>query len=396
MFAARYRPTTLRLLQCGLETNWLERLLRKPRGVQAPIRHLLMWDFLGLEASSFLEGEELLLFGAPPFPCLNPVCSQRGKPIITRCAVEHCRERHAPVAAMSCPVCGYDYRRLGPDLEARRRWEQPDWIADYGSLWRRHLGVLWGNPTTSLREMARILGVDPITVKRQADKAGLTFPRAGAWVVTKGQAVYQPRGKKVNVCESVLAERRKQWLALRCQYPLANRKHLRSRAPAVWTALYRKDRIWLEANSPQHQKSVPAKSRAGWTARDEFLHRSIKSALEKLRAYRKPFVRLTFSAFARELGAVALLQKHPNQFPLTMCKINAVLESREQFALRRLDAVVATCQATGKHPPRWQIAKLAGLRPDMCALGSVRHALDVAVKILEDLTLNTPHSLVAV
>ena len=384
LFAARYRKSTLNRLQCGLQDGWLSRLLRTPRGVQSPLRHLLMWDFLDLEPSSLLDGEEVSRFGAPPFPCLNPVCPERGRLVINQYTVRHCRERHAPIAIMLCPICGYDYRRSGPDPGAVRRWEAPDWIAGYGPLWRQRLAQLWADLNTSLREMARILGVDPITVKRQADKAGLPFPRAGSWHVTRGKAIYDSKNKSGMISNTATEDRREQWVALRAQYPFENRTSLRSRAPAVWTSLYRRDRIWLEANSPRQQKPTPAKTCVDWTARDDSLRRGIGSATARLRMAGNPVVRLTFAALAREVGAIALLQKHPHRLPLTVRAINLVVESREQFALRRLDAVVAACHARCEQPAPWRLIKLTGLRPDLCALASVHHAIDAAVRLLAE------------
>ena len=146
LFSARYGVAILSRLQCELSSGWLDRILRKPRRVQSPLRHLLLWDFLGLDPAAFLNDEGTSLFGAAPFPCLNPVCPHRGALVITRCTIKHCPDRGAPVAAMSCPVCGYDYRRLGPDAEARRRWDTPDWIADYGWLWHQRLTAYPNNP----------------------------------------------------------------------------------------------------------------------------------------------------------------------------------------------------------------------------------------------------------
>ena len=243
--------------------------------------------------------------------------------------------------------------------------------------------------------MARVLGVDPITVKRQANKLELVFPRPGTWTINKGRAIYQRKDEDALARANALMERRKQWLALRRQYPLETRKHLRMHAPAVWMALYRKDRAWFESNSPTRQKPVPASSYVDWADRDGSLCRRVGSAAGKLQAYRLPLVRVTFAALARELGAMALLQKHPHKLPLTVRGIQSVVESREQFALRRLDAVIAGCCAAGERPPPWRLAKLAGLRPDICALASVRRALGVAVRRMEESSSIPSDTLVA-
>ena len=238
--------------------------------------------------------------------------------------------------------------------------------------------------------MARILGVDPVTIKRQAVKGGLVFPRQGVWLVTKGRAIYEPKATKDSLCATRLVMRRKQWLALRAEYPLEHRQRLRLRAPAIWTALYRRDRSWLELNSPPRQKPVSAEPRVDWATRDESLHREVDMVALKLRATQKPFARLTFAALAHGLGAAALLQQHPNRLPLTVSRIRSVVESREQFALRRLGAVVAACCAAGECVPRWRLAKLAGLRSDLCNLASVRRSLDDAVRVTETMAFHSP------
>ena len=382
-FAAKYPAALLSRLQCGLASGWLERLLRKPRVVQAPLRHLLMWDFLDLEADSFLCADPSL-FGAPPFPCLNPVCPRRGTTVIHSFKIEHHHDRRAPVAAMLCPVCNYDYRRVGPDPAGERRWQPPDWVADYGLLWREHLRKQWNESGISLREMARTLGVDAITVKRQADKLKLEFPRLSAWTVTKGQAIYQ-RKVGVSAAGAMRQERRRRWLALTYKHPHDGRKRLRARAPALWTALYRQDRDWLDANSPARKVPRPPALRVDWQDRDIRICERVGPALRRVLAMKEPPVRVTFARLARELGSLALLQKCPQHFPAAIRRIEASIENREQFALRRLHHATESFRSQGIKCSRWRLIKAAGLRLDLCALSSIKKAIDSSVRRLSEL-----------
>jgi hypothetical protein len=182
-FRQKFPDRLLRKLHCQLqikqETSWLIRLIRTPKGLQAPLRHLLFIDFLGYTAEEFFTGvvgnaiEPYRPFGEGPWQCYNPVCSKRFARPIKRVTIRHCFQHKEGVGIFSCPDCGFIYRKLISEVVTNRRW-----TVDFGPVWRRALKGLWRDPRRTIREMKEMLEADSLTIKRHAIRLGCKYPRA--------------------------------------------------------------------------------------------------------------------------------------------------------------------------------------------------------------------------
>lgn len=165
-------------LQVKLETPWLIRLIRTPKGLQAPLRQLLFIDFLGYTAEEFFTGvmgntnERYRPFGEGPWECFNPVCSKRFSWPIKRMTIRHSFQHKEGAGSFSCPNCGFVYRKLISEALSNRRW-----TVDFGPVWRQALKDLWSNPHRTIREMKEMLGADTLTIKRHAIRLGCKYPR---------------------------------------------------------------------------------------------------------------------------------------------------------------------------------------------------------------------------
>jgi len=87
------------------------------------------------------------------------------------------------------------------------------------------------------------------------------------------------------------------------------------------------------------------------------------------------------AAIARELGRVDLIQTHINKLPLTKAALEAWVEDRVSFAVRRI-AWASETSATGALP-RWLLVRKAGLRPELLDVAEIREALDRAKAKIE-------------
>jgi Tn7-like transposition protein D len=123
------------------------------------------------------------------------------------------------------------------------------------------LSKLWGTRQTSLREISRRLGVDPMTVKRHAARAGLRFPRKGVRLTRKKPLERRERFKRL------LLHQRRWEIALDEPEPHGLRKSL----PSTYSYLFRFDRKWLDQHRPPRQEPKPRKPRVDWQARDRAL-----------------------------------------------------------------------------------------------------------------------------
>ena len=59
-----------------------------------------------------------------------------------------------------------------------------------------------------------------------------------------------------------------------------------------------------------------------------------------------------------------------------------VVETRESFALRRINWVVHCYRQESSYPQRWQLIRRAGLRPELTTLQAIHEAIDSALELL--------------
>lgn len=376
-FQSRYPADLLRMLHCAIDAEsedpWLLRLVRSPKGAHHPLRHLLLIHLLEQTAESFLTeepAEERQPFGTGPWVCLNPVCDSHGTPIITACEWIDSRFTDGrPVGMFTCPHCRFSYAHTQTDLPAdgvpeRRR------IAQVGPLWEARLRELWSDATVSLRQMADRLGVDPNTVKKHAAQLALPFPRSGG----RSASPKQPP-QEAHETDSPLLTYRQIWHDAVQASPDAGVTAIRQQVPAkVYTYLYRHDRAWLQQHSPRKSEHVAPPARCDWHERDRQLATEVGEAAEQLKqaGYRG---QISIAAIGRYIGQLGVLQKHPDKLPLTAAALQQVVETREAWAVRRIEQVATQAAQDGEPLLRWQLIKRAGVAR-LVEQADVKRALD--------------------
>lgn len=362
-FQLRFSGRLLELLQCALSAgksdHWLARMLRRPRGVQAPIHHLLLMEFFGVTPEEFLQSEvATTIFGSGPWPCDNPVCPQHGELAINEIHYEHSHEHRRLAGLFTCPACGQTKCRVPAGDE------EIAWIKDYGTLWKSELRRLWNDPSVSLRQMARRLGVDPMTVKRHASKAGLPFPRKGKRITGKNGPPKTGRVPRPS------------------QHGAAGKQSNGGILPGGQPRKRNTGVCGPAAVSIKHDVRVV------WNARDRNLCRTITQAKEiLLREPGRP-KRISLAAFGRQLGVLAWVQKHPTRLPLTMALLASAAESREEFAVRKIAWAASTLRSEGCALKEWRLIRRSGLRPELLQNPVIRDSIKT---VLSPAHLPVPH-----
>ncbi len=156
--------------------------MRSPKQAQHPLYHLLLIQFLGYTAEEFFQlpaspPTQSQPFGKEPWPCLNPTCEKFRQLCINGCHLTYDKQR-GRVTGTFCCTCGFSYSRLGPDRLESARYKIGK-VKCYGLVWETALSNFWQDHTISVSEIAKQLGVDFQTVKSQALRLGLAFPRKG-------------------------------------------------------------------------------------------------------------------------------------------------------------------------------------------------------------------------
>ena len=362
-FIDYYGEVFLDIVQSGVDadndSNWLMDMVRKKNKTAHPIRHLLLSRFLGISLHDlFYKKMEYKPFGDGPWPCLNAAADHYLKPVVCDLKVSHSTDLKCPVGTFSC-TCGFVYTRSGPDEseDARYRFGR---IKAFGTVWEEKLKELV-NQKLSLRETARLLGVDANTVKKYARKLGLT-------------TYWEKRSETDSECDNdgnsyspMNLDRnyyREKWKELRKQYPEMGKTQLRQIDNALFAWLYRNDREWLNQNSPDRKATNAVNSRVNWNQRDNKILSQVKGIVDKMMNSDEKPERITISLIGNKLGIRGLLEKHIDKLPKTKAYLDSVKETNRDFRLRRIYWAVRELEKEGVELQLWKIMRKAGIREE--------------------------------
>lgn len=343
------------LVETKSQNNWLVSIVRKHRKAFDPIRHLLIMRFLCGSAEEFFHSNNIYNpFGEGPWPCLNAAAIHYLNPSVTELKLTLCADTKRPVGTFICE-CGFVYSRRGPDVNHEDRYRIGR-IKAFGAIWENELRRLI-NTGLSFRETARRLKVDTNTVIKYAK---MVTPEKDKTIGDYSREFTEARMLGV---EEKLEHYRKSWLNLQENNPGASKTALRNISSRTYSYLYRHDREWLNANSPTINAHRSSKARVNWEERDSKTLEQVKEAVGKELISTSRPERITVSRIGKELGLLALLEKHIDKMPATNAYLNDVLENIDDFKIRRIKWVTDhLLESTGEARP-WEISRLAGLKP---------------------------------
>lgn len=331
---------------CGQTYDtWFHKVLRESEYVCHPLRHILLHIFFGLNVSASLNQSETYKasnpFGEGPWPCLNMGAQHYKELIVTSCDVTQCTDTGRPVGTFRCN-CDFIYSRRGPDESETDIWKIGR-IKQFGEVWRAKLQELSQDPSLSLRAKARLLGVDPKTIKSQ----------------------YEQKDKVSKQCfisaniesKPLVLEKRTQWLEMN-ELKYLSKANDSYRALYSW--LYKNDKEWLRLNKPITRRLSRKRNRVDWLQRDKEMTLQVIQVVTRLKAVRK--LRVSKSEIGRQIGALSLISNRLENMPQTQKELDKVVESTEQYQLRRVGLSVQELKKRFHIVKGWKVAKFAGLR----------------------------------
>jgi hypothetical protein len=384
-FSLKLTPELLSCVESKLDLyddhSWLATALRKPRKVIHPIRHLLIIQFLSGSVESFIPNLnfEYKPFGNGPWPCLNPVAYHFKKDVVSDLKITRCTDTSLPVGTFKCK-CGFIYSRRGPDQVKEDRYRVGR-IKSFGSVWEKRLQKLATGGQLGLRGMAREMQADPGTVKKYIEKLDL-------------RAEYLNVAKKTSIIESsipnnndmpqtqmqILEIRRHTMLTVINEADMLSRTQIRNRIPGIFIWLYRHDREWLNSILPPPvNRRVSQNSRVDWEKRDQFLCQKVKEAATKLLLTDEKPVRITLSKVGRSIKELAVLEKHLDRLPRTKAMLETVVESVDDFEIRRIKWIIRELNNQGHGVVEWKVIRYAGLSPNISE--TVKQALRFEIEL---------------
>jgi hypothetical protein len=366
LFKSTFSNDLLGLLDSSIDDNkpsWLSMIVQKHRKVFHPIRHILVIKVLYQNLENFFNSQdEYLPFGKGPWVCLNPAASHYRKKVVRDLKITKCYDTKLPVGTFSCS-CGFIYSRRGPDRSTEDMYRVGR-IKRFGPVWEEKLKSLL-KEEKSLNRIALRLNADPQTIKRQAVLLNLEFPWQGEKLE---QAKEKERFSKKSNQETIdgikIKEKRDSWLQLMRNNPECGVKDLRSKDPALYTWLYRNDKIWLNSNLPLKKKTNGNNKICNWKERDLQLLEEVKSIINNwaILEQEKP-KRITKTAIAKQLTKPYLITNYYHKIPRTMAYISEKVESIQQFQIRRVKLAVEKLLEQETTLREWKIIEEASLNP---------------------------------
>jgi hypothetical protein len=310
-FRSFYTDNLLKYLNCNVDSNssdtWLHKIVRDQEEITHPLRHLLLIRFLGISLCDISVQKEKHPFGIGPWPCLNKSASHYHQSVVEKCEITRCSTTSKPVGTFYC-TCGFVYSRRGPNIndEDRKRIGR---IKAFGPVWYDKLRCL--NEThISLRQKAKILGVDPGTIKTQTDI--LNHNKAGL--------------KKIGNLGRIGTSTRK----------------------------------GAKVNGVSRSK---IKIKLDWSQRDEWLYGMVVMAVERINNSHVP-QRISLASIVRFTNSSELstkLVKNLNKLPKTNNFIKKHSDSTETYQIRRLIWAANKLHEVEGKLLGWRLLKLAGL-----------------------------------
>lgn len=344
----------------SFESNWLKIAVRKPRRVVHPIRQILLILFLSnynYQTFFMKDSRASGPFGDPPWPCLNPIASHYLTPIIESIQISRDTKTKQPVGTFSCD-CGFVYSRRGPDKEENDRYKIGR-IKIFGTEWEDKLKKLILKRKYGLRELARHMACDPKTVVKYADKLGLED-------CINSTMKFAKEDGSINEEQTLRKLYEQDVLNLISIHPEYTRQQLRNELKKQYAWFYRNDKEWLDANfppiTPRGERNKQPNNRVDWEKRDQEMVQAVKDAYEEIITRSKP-VRVTQSLIAHMIGKTALLERHMDRLPQTYKYILAIVETIEEFRIRRIKTVCRELVRNNDNLRKWIVVRKAGLRP---------------------------------
>jgi hypothetical protein len=410
-FGEAYPPSLLAALKSDFDekkrTTWVTALLSdlKSGRTHHPLRHLLLIQLLGRTAESFFahcRKEQTVSgvihaepFGRGPYPCLNPVCQFFRQPVIGEIVIkQNLQTSYLPIGYFTCS-CGFSYARRGPDQGPADQLRY-DWVKSYGAVWAASLKVMWVDQKISIIEMARRLRCSHDNIVNKAISLGLPHPRCErGGKLARGHWSHKKKPVKASLL-SGLAEHREEKLRLLTLYreqllsalrrqPEATRTMLRKSVKMAYRWLWEHDRDWLAQQLPSRRKPLGSVHHADWAGRDARLAQEVRRAAVALKSMPEKPVRVVKREIARYLEEFHLLSDSDcvPKLPLTFTALNEVVETRTDFALRRIRWAEERLREEEDALTFAKVARRAGINHQMWYVPEVKAAIEAALISLQ-------------
>lgn len=331
------------------EYNWLRVITRNLSRTVHPIRHILLINFLCEDMETFFSGIKTKYnpFGKGPWPCLNRVSDHYRRNKARDLKITEDYKTRVPVGTFSCE-CGFIYSRKGPDKVVEDRYKIGR-IKNFGWVWENKLKEYLKEEKYGLRELARLMNCDPKTIAKFKD------------ILSKEDADKVKTIDEKDDTNNLVEEYKCNLLQCISLNPRATRTEIRELCKKEYIYLYRQDKEWLYGNLPSKTVRINENKVVDWDERDSETLKLIKKAYIELLNKEKP-IRISKSSIGKTSGVTVTLDKNLDKLPKTKDYLDKVVETIEEFQIRRCKGIINNKIGNKEHIKLWQIQRLAGIR----------------------------------
>ena len=360
-------------LGCGFnpesKQSWVANLVNERLDhEQHPLHHLLLIQYLGVAAKTVFDlpsmtsssavssddiGQAPEPFGSGPWPCLNSVCESYRQPVISQVAVEPSSKGDRPRGRFAC-ACGYTYLRLGPDQCPEDTFRAAR-VEAYGQVWDQALTAAWEDHRLNLRQLADRLGTLPELVKHQAYRLGLRFPRLSGRGTRRVVAMSDLNSAADKRKKEKTQAYRRRWETALMGNPEATITRLDRIANSAYRWLKRNDSDWLRAHLPAHKlgnrKARVHNSKLVWAEQDESIAAQVRTAALEIRNKQEKPERISRTSIFAGSDLDISFSVIQRNLPRTLAALIEVTESRQEYAIRKIECLAEQCRIYGRQLP---------------------------------------------
>ncbi|WP_076235461.1 TnsD family Tn7-like transposition protein [Clostridium botulinum] len=334
------------------EYNWLRVITRNLKRTVHPIRHLLLINFLEDDIEKFFKdiNKQFNPFGKGPWPCLNSAADHYKQNVVTDLKITEDYKIKVPVGTFTCK-CGFVYSRKGPDKTEQDKCKIGR-IKSFGAVWENKLKVYLKKEKYGLRELASIMKCDPKTVIKFDKLFGINYFNGSSKILGKGKKpINSDMGEiyKLNILKAIEMN------------TTLSRTEIREMCKKEYIYLYRMDKEWLFSVLPQKVKKDDHRKKVDWDKRDKEILELIKVKHKKLLNKEVP-IRITKSSIGKAAGVLVTLEKNINNLPKTEKYLNEIIETVQDFQIRRCKKITDDKFKNEENIKLWQIQRVAGIR----------------------------------
>lgn len=336
------------------EYNWLRVITRNLKRTVHPIRHILLINFLLGDIRKFFReiNNDYTPFGKGPWPCLNTVSNHYKENIITDLKITQDYKTRVPVGTFTCK-CGFVYSRKGPDKVESDKYKVGR-IKSFGEVWEYKLKTYLKEEKYNLKELSMLMHCDPKTVIKFDRLFGINYLKNS----------YKNMGEnKKTLLNDMTEEYKNKILRVVKMNSKLSRTEIRQLCKKEYMYLYRRDKEWLFSNIPLNsKKNKPIKNnKVDWCYRDKKNLSIIKVKYKEL-INRENSVRITKSSIGRAAGILVELDKNIDKLPKTKKYLNKIIETVENFQLRRCRNIIDAKLKDEEDIKLWKVQRDAGIR----------------------------------